>query len=136
MERIRDPTFRALVLEKVFSNHQVRVLLPNYYPTPDEARAHRVILRNVKADLLALKIPHSTGMLARKWAILEAVVSELDSDVSKFHSILGTRNENLLAAVERLCLATETTSSRYQVPSRKKREGGVPEEVRAAVLLC
>lgn len=135
LERIRNPVFRAKVLDRVFTDRRIRPLLPNYYPTPEEARAQRQILRNLKADLLALKIPHSSGMLARKRAILEAVVGELDSDISKFHSILGTRKANLVAAVDRLRSATETTSSRYQVPSRKKREGGVPEEVKAAVLL-
>ena len=81
-----------------------------------------------------MKIPHLSSMLARKRAILEAVVSELDSDMTKFHSILGTRKENLVVAIERLRSATEETSSRYTVPARKKREDGISEEVMAFVL--
>jgi hypothetical protein len=59
-------------------------------------------------------------MLARKRVILEAVVSHLDSDVNKFHSILGTRKENLVAVVEQQRSASTGTSGRYAVPVRKK----------------
>jgi hypothetical protein len=117
---LRHPDIRAAVLEKVFMNPRVRPLFPEYYPSPGEARAQRDILQNIRSDLAALKIPHTSGMLARKRVILEAVVSQLDSNVSKFHSILGTRKENLVAAVERLRSASTGTSGRYAVPVRKK----------------
>jgi hypothetical protein len=136
--RLRHPNIRVAVLEKVFMNPRVRPLLPEYYPSPGEAKAQRDILQNIRADLAALKIPHTSGILARKRVILEAVVSQLDSDISKFHSILGTRKENLVAAVERLRNASTgtsgRTSGRYAVPVRKKRDGGIPEEVRTAVV--
>ena len=134
LEEIQNPTVRATVLEKVFTNQRVRPLLPEYYPSPEEARAQRDILKNICSDLQALKVPHSSGMLARKRVILEAVVSELDSDISTFHSISGTRKENLVATVERLYSATTVTCSRYRTPTRKKKEGGVSKEVRADVL--
>ena len=74
-------------------------------------------------------------MLARKRAILEAVVSQLDSDISKFHtSILGTRKANLVAAVERLRSTATGSSSRFAVPSRKRREGGISDEVKTLVV--
>jgi hypothetical protein len=132
--RLRHPDIRAAVLEKVFMNPRVRPLLPEYYPSPGEAKAQRDILQNIRADLAALKILHTSGMLARKRVILEAVVSQLDSDISKFHSILGTRKENLVAAVERLRSASTGTSGRYAVPVRKKRDDGIPEEVRTAIV--
>lgn len=134
LQRIPDSNFRAAVLEKVFSNHNIRPLLPSYYPTPEEARAQRQILLNIKAELAAMKLPNTSGMLARKRAILEAVVSELDSDMSMFHSILGTRKENLLAAVERLRSATTESSSRFAVPARRRREGGICNEIKQLVL--
>ena len=81
-----------------------------------------------------MKIPHSSGMLARKRAILEAVVSQLDSDISKFYSILGTRKANLVAAVERLRSAATDSSSRFAIPSRKRREGGIYDEVKTLVV--
>ena len=40
-----------------------------------------------------------------------------------------------MAAVERLRSASNSTSSRHHVPSRKKRDGGIAEEVKAAVIL-
>ena len=118
---------------EVFTNQRMRPLLLDDYLSP-EARAQRNILKNIRADLQALKVPHSSGMLARKRVILEAVVSELDSDISTFHSILGTRKENLVAAMECLRSATTVTCSRYRTPTRKKKEGGVSKEVRADVL--
>jgi hypothetical protein len=118
--RLRHPDIRAAVLEKVFMNPRVRPLFPEYYPSPEEARAQRDILQNIRTDLAALKIPHTSRMLARKRVILEAVVSHLDSDVNKFHSILGTRKENLVAVVEQQRSASTGTSGRYAVPVRKK----------------
>jgi hypothetical protein len=118
--RLRHPDIRAAVLEKVFMNPRVRPLFPEYYPSPGEARAQRDILQNIRTDLAALKIPHTSRMLARKRVILEAVVSHLDSDVNKFHSILGTRKENLVAVVEQQRSASTGTSGRYAVPVRKK----------------
>jgi hypothetical protein len=124
---LRHPDIRAAVLEKVFMNPRVRPLFPEYYPSPGEAKAQWDILQNIRADLAALKIPHTSGMLARKRVILEAVVSQLDSDISKFHSILGTRKENLVAVVEQLRSVSTGTSGRYAVPMRKKQDGGIPE---------
>ena len=134
LERIPGPHYRALVLDKVFSSPRLRRILPEYYPTPKEARAQQAIIQNIRRDLVAMKIPHSSGMLARKRAILEAVVSELDSDITKFDCILGTRKENLVAAVDRLRSAASVSSTRFTVPSRKKREGGICFEVKALVL--
>lgn len=131
---IENPAFRAAVLDKVFSNPRVRQLLPDYYPTPEEARTQREILRNIRYDLLALKVPYSSGMLARKRSILEAVVGEADSNFTKFHAILGTRKQNLVSASNRLRSSAEASEPRYHVPSRKKREGGVSEEVRLFVI--
>lgn len=121
-------------MEKVFNSRMIRRLLPHYYPTPEETRVQRQILQNIRSDLVAMKIPHSSGMLARKRAILKAVVSELDSNISKFHSILGTKRQNLEAAVERLRSATTETSTRFGVPSQKKREGGLCSEVKVLVM--
>ena len=134
LEEIKNPIVRAAVLDKVFTNQRVRPLLPDYYPSPEEARAQQNILKNIRADLQALKVPHSSRMFARKYAILEAVVSELDSDISTFHNILGTRKENLVAAVEHLRSATTVTCSQYRTPTWKKREGGVSKEVKVVVL--
>ena len=135
LDRILDPDFRAEVLEKVFANRTIRQLLPQHYPAPEQARAQRQILENIRGDLVAMKIPHSSGMLARKRAILEAVVSQLDSDISKFHtSILGTRKANLVAAMERLRSTATGSSSRFAVPSRKRREGGISDEVKTLVV--
>lgn len=135
LRRIREPAVRAAVVQKVFSNPRVRPLLPDYYPSPEEARAQRDILQNFRTDLEALKVPHSSGKLARKRAILEAVVGDVDADISNFHNILGTRKQNLVAALDRLRSATTSASGRFVVPVRKKREGGLSEEVKLAVLL-
>ena len=131
LHRIGDPQFKVAILEKVFTSPNIRTFLSHYYPIPEQARAQHQILQDIHSDLVAMKIPHSSGMLAPKRAILEAMVSELDSDMTKFHSILRTRKENLVAVVEWLRSATAETSSRYTVPARKKREGGISEEVRA-----
>jgi hypothetical protein len=72
---LRRPDIRVAILEKVFMNPRIRPFFPDYYPSPGEARAQRNILQNIRVDLSALKIPHTSGMLARKRVIFEAVVS-------------------------------------------------------------
>jgi hypothetical protein len=121
LERLPDPDFRAAVVDKVFAHEWVQPLLPDYYPSPEEARAQRDILQNIRSVLEAIKVPRSSGMLARKYAILEAAVSELDLDITNFYSILGTRKANLLAATERLRSAASSASTPFPLPSRKKR---------------
>ena len=135
LERLPDPDFRSVIVDKVFAHERVQPLLPDYYPGPEEARAQWDILQNICSVLEAIKMPRSSGMLARKYAILEATVSELDLDITNFHSILGTRKENLLATAERLRSAASTASTPFPLPSRKKRWGGLSEEVKVAVIL-
>ena len=128
LERLPDEEIRAAVMDIVFKNEAVRMLMPDYYPSPEDARAQRDILQNIRLDLQAMKVPHY-GMLARKRAILEAVVSDMETDATQFPRILGTRKQNLVSAARRLSDVAEETSSRFKVPGRKKREGGIPEEV-------
>ena len=73
-------------------------------------------------------------MLACKRAIPEAMVSELDFDITKFHNILRIKKENLVAVVECLRSVASENSTRFVVPSRKKRKGGIYNEVMALVL--
>lgn len=82
-----------------------------------------------------MKIPQTSGKLARKRAILEAVVSEIDADFSRFHRILGTNKTNVVEAVERLRSASTTTVERFSVPCRRKRKGGLSDDVKSAVTI-
>lgn len=124
---------RAAVLQKVFKNVHVRPLLPAYYPSAEDARCERQILKNIRAELQRTKIPHNSSKLVRKRAILEAVVSEIDADFSRFHRILGTNKSNVEGAIDRLRIGSTTVGARFDVPSRRKREGGIPDAVKLVV---
>ena len=80
-----------------------------------------------------MKIPQTSEKLARKCAILEAVVSEIDADFIRFHRVLDTKKTNVEGAVERLRSASNTDAARFGVPSRRKRQGGISEAVRFVV---
>lgn len=134
LKRLREDDIRAAVLDIVFKNDTVRMLMPDYYPSPKDARAQRDILQNIRLDLQAMKVPHCNGMLARKRSILEAIVSDMDIDSTRFPRILGTRRQNLVSAMQRVEDAGTETSSRFKVPARKKRDGGIPEDVREVVI--
>ena len=135
LERLGDDEIRAAVLDMVFKNQAVMMFMPNYYPSPEDTRAQRDILQNIRLDLQALKVLHCSSMLARKRSILEAIVSHVETDSWRFPSILGTWRQNLVLAVQRVHDAGTETSSRFTVPSRKKREGGITEEVYELVML-
>lgn len=47
-----------------------------------------------------MKNPRSSGMLGRKWSILEAVILDLEMDICDFDATFGTRRENLVVAME------------------------------------
>jgi hypothetical protein len=73
--------------------------------------------------------------LARKRAIIEAVVSEIDANISRFHTILGIRRGNFVAAVERLRSIGTDASLRFSIPRKKDRAGSIPSEVQSIVIL-
>lgn len=131
--RVENVHLRAAVMHKVFTTTHVRPLLPDYYPAPGDAQVERRILENIRAELQRTKIPHNSGKLARKRAILEAVVSEIEADFTRFHLILGTKKKNVVGAVDRIRDATVNSEARFVVPRRRKRQGGIPEDVKAAV---
>ena len=131
--RLDNADLRAAVLQKVFSHVHVRPLLPDYYPTPADAVAERNILNSIRAELQRTKIPQTSGKLARKRAILEAAVSEIDADFSKFHRIMGLKKTNFHGALERLRSASTVEGARFGVPTRRKRQGGISDAVRFAV---
>ena len=133
--RLDNADLRAAVLHRVFSNVHVRPVLPDYYPSPRDARAERQILLNISAELQRLKIPQTSGKLARKRAILEAVVSEIDADFSTFHRILGTKRTNVEGAADRLRTSCTVADARFAVPCRRKREGGIPDAVKSVVTI-
>jgi hypothetical protein len=81
-----------------------------------------------------LKVLHSFGKLARKRAILEAAVSEPDSNIRRYHFILGTKKQNLVVAMERIHSILGHGPLRFQVPTRKTREGGIPKLVKVATI--
>ena len=82
-----------------------------------------------------MKIPHSNGKLARKRSILEAAVLEVEAeaDFTRFHQILDMKKINVVEAVDRLQTTTLDSDDRFAVPGRKKREGGIPHEVKLSV---
>lgn len=131
--RFDNADIRAAVVQRVFRNVHVRPLLPEYYPSLADASAERQILDNIRAELQQMKIPRTSGKLARKRAILEAAVSEIEVDFSRFHRILGLRKTNVDGAVDRLRDASSTEGPRFAVPCRKKREGGISEAVKFAL---
>jgi hypothetical protein len=48
---LEDIDLRAIVLDMVFKNEQVRPLLPNYYVPPNDAEAQWEILQNIRGEL-------------------------------------------------------------------------------------
>jgi hypothetical protein len=81
-----------------------------------------------------MKVPHSSKKLAKKRAILEATISEPDLNIRRYHSILGTSKQNLVATMERIHSILGYEPFQCQVPTRKTREGGIPELVKAAAI--
>jgi len=131
--RLNSVDLRAAVLRRVFRNVHVRPLLPAYFPSMEDARSERRMLSNIRAELQRMKVPHTSGKLARKRSILEAVVSEINGDFRRFHRILGMKKGNVDEAVQRLRSASTTAGARFVVPHRKKREGGITDAVKVVV---
>lgn len=132
--RLDSAELRAAVLQRDFSNVHIQPLLPAYYPRAEDARSERQLLMNIRAELQRTKNPHTSGLLARKRSILEAAVSEIEADFSKFHRILGTNKVNVVGAIDRVHNASTTLSTRLVVPCRRKREGGISDAVKIVVM--
>ena len=120
-------------MHKIFTSALVRPLLPAYYAAPADVRVERQILENLRSELQRIKNPNSSGKLARKRSLLEVVVSDIEVDLSRIHLILGTKKCNVVGAVERLQTASEDSDGRFCVPARRKRQGGISDDVKEAV---
>jgi hypothetical protein len=123
------------VLDRVFKNHQVRPLLPDYYPSPQDVQVQREILHNIRTELQQMNVLYSSGKLARKCSIIEAAMSEFHIHISRYQRILGSRKENFVAALGHRHSASTHAGAAFQVPMRNKRGGGILDSVKAAVIL-
>ena len=131
--RVGNAHLRAAVMHRIFTTAQVQPLLPAYYAAPGDVRTERQILENIRAELQRTKNPHTSGKLARKRSILEAAVSGIQTDFSRFHLVLRTKKTNVVGAVERLEAASLDSDARFNIPARRKRQGGIPDDVKDAV---
>jgi hypothetical protein len=69
------PSSRRDVLERVMRHNIVWLLLPAYYPRPQEAKVIHNFIENFKHELHLVKMANSNEFLARKSALLDAAVS-------------------------------------------------------------
>ena len=98
---LSGPLSRQTILEKVLRHNQVWPLLPYYYPRHIEAKSIHYLIQSFKAELQSLAIPFSNNMLSRKGALLDAAVSGTVGGVRALAHVLGTKPENIQAALER-----------------------------------
>lgn len=133
---MKNAHLHAAVLHKVFTTTHVQPFLPAYYPALGDAATEQQILNNIRAELQRTKNPHTSRKLARKRSILKVAVSEVEADFDRFHQILGTSKKNVVGAVERLQVVPGNSDGRLVVLARKKRYGGIPDDVKIAIVAC
>ena len=108
-------------------------LLPDYYPAPKDARVERQILENVHVELQWTKILYNSSKLVWKCAILEAAILEIEADFTRFYWILGIKKKNVVEAVDCIRDTIINLEVRFVVPGRRKQQGSIPEDVKAAM---
>ena len=69
------PSSRKDVVESLMKHNSFWLLLPAYYPRPQEAKVIHAFMENFKNELQLVKMAKSNDLLARKSALLDAVVS-------------------------------------------------------------
>jgi len=117
------PLSRQDVLEKVLNHNTIWPLLPSYYPRPLEAQSIHKFIESFRSELEALSIPFSNHMLSRKGALLDAAVSEGVGSVRALARVLGTKAENIMAALDRKSEISEG-ASKFTLLQRQKRKDG------------
>lgn len=118
-----SPLSRQDVLEKVLRHNTVWPLLPYYYPRPTEAKSIHIFLESFRAELQDLSIPFSNHMLSRKGALLDAAVGVGVGGVRALARVLGTKADNIMAALARKTEMPKGTS-RFAPLQRHKRQDG------------
>lgn len=101
LNALPGPQCRQTVFEKVLRHNQVWPLLPYYYPRHLEAKSIHDLIQSFRSELQSLSIPFSNNMLVRKGALLDAAVSGSVGGVRALARVLGTKPENIQAALER-----------------------------------
>lgn len=117
------PSCRQIVLEKVLRHRQVLPLLPYYYPRHIEAKSIHYLIQSFRAELQSLSIPFSNNMLSRRGALLDAAVSGTVDGVRALARVLGTKPDNIQAALERR-EEYEEGAPRFALLRRQKRGDG------------
>ena len=117
------PLSRQKILEKVLRHNQVWPLLPYYYPRHIEAKSIHYLIQSLKAELQSLAIPFSNNMLSRKGALLDATVSGTVGGVRALARVLGTKPENIQAALERRDNFKEGVPQFTPLCKQKRRDG-------------
>ena len=126
------PHCRQTVLEKVLRHSLVRPLLPYYYPRDSEAKSIHYFIQSYRAELQSVSIPFSNNMLSRKGALLDAAVSGNVGGVRALARVLGTKTDNIQAALERR-EEYEEGAARFAPLRRQKRTDGSTEYCLATV---
>jgi len=124
------------VLHKIFFSMHVWLLLLAYYLALGDARVEQKILENIWAKLQRTKILHSKGKSARKQWILEVTILKVEADFSRFYWILDTKKNNVVEAMDWLQTTTLDSEVRFIVPTKNKRQGGIPDEVKVRSFIC
>jgi hypothetical protein len=106
-----DPRSRRDVMEKLMRHDIMRPLLPVYYPRPQEAKVIHSFLENYKHELQLVKVANSNKLLARKSALLDAVVSLGIDGVRGLSRVLQTTKESINLALTRRVSAFDIQES-------------------------
>ena len=117
------PLSQQTILEKVLRHNQVWPLLPYYYPRHIEAKNIHYLIQSLKVELQSLAIPFSNNMLSRKGALLDAAVSGTVGGVRVLARELGTKPENIQAALERQDDFKERVPRFTPLRRQKRRDG-------------
>ena len=114
---------RQTILEKVLWHNQVWPLLPYYYPRHIEVKNIHYLIQSLKAELQSLAIPFSNNMLSKKGALLDAAISGTVGGVRALARVLGTKPENIQAALERRDNFKEGVPRFTPLRRQKKKDG-------------
>ena len=117
------PLSRQTILEKVLRHNQVWPFLLYYYPQHIEAKSIHYLIQSLKAELQSLAIPFSNNMLSRKGALLDAAVSGTVGGVRVLARVLGTKPEDIQAALERRDDFKEGVPRFTPLRRQKRRDG-------------
>jgi hypothetical protein len=119
------PQSHLAVMEQFLNQGMIWPLLPSYYHKPEEAKVITNFIQSFTGELYLVKNPHSNNKLARKGALLDAMVGRGIQNIRALARILNTRPNNISCALERRDSLSTALSSRFDPLLRNKREDGI-----------